>query len=132
MMPRSESTSLVTTRRLLLLLFVCNGSVLPGIVFGVGWSGHERGHVLQLGEVEWGLLMGSGRPNGDEPTVARVTILPVVLVLGAAAEGDVQRKDEEAEQGADADRDVERRKVPVQVFGEERIIQVGRTFFDCR
>lgn len=59
-------------------------------------------------------------------------VLPVLLVARrAAAEGDVQRKDEEPEDGADADGDVEGGEVAKDVLGEERIIQVGRTFLDC-
>lgn len=132
-MPWAETTSLVTAlRQLLLLLLVRDCGVLPGVVFRVCWRWHERSHVLQLGQIKWRLLVRCGRPNGDEPTIARVAILPVVLVLGAAAQENVQGEDEEAEQGADADRDVEGRKVSVQVLVEERISQVGGTFFDCR
>lgn len=129
---RPESTTFVAS--LLqsgLLLLVREGGLLPGVVLGVSWRWHERSHVLQLGQVQRGLTVGRGRPNGHEPPISRVAILPVVLVARTAAEHNVQGEDEEAQEGANADGDVEGRKVSVNVLREERVIQVGGALFDC-
>lgn len=76
--------------------------------------------------------MGRCRPNGDEPTISRVPILPVLAMPRTAPKKNVQDDQEEAQNGADGDCDVERGEVSVQVLREERIIQVGRTLFDSR
>ena len=54
--------------------------------------------------------------------LTRMSVLPVLLVLRAAAAHDVQHEDEHAEHGTDGDGHVERVKVPVDVPFEVRIV----------
>jgi len=49
----------------------------------------EVGGVLQFSKVQWRLVVGRGGPNGNQPAVTRVPVLPVLAVLGAAAQDNV-------------------------------------------
>lgn len=53
----------------------------------------EVGGVLQFSKVQWRLVVGSGRPDGYQPAIARMPVLPVLAVLGATAQDDVQYDD---------------------------------------
>lgn len=88
----------------------------------------ERSDVLQFGQIQRGLLVGSCRPNRNEPTIAGMTVLPVVLVLGAAAADDVQDEDEHTQNGADRDGYVERVEITVEVSFEVGIFQISVSF----
>jgi len=92
----------------------------------------EVGGVLQFGKVQWRLVVGRGGPNGNQPAVTRVPVLPVLAVLGAAAQDNVQYYDRAQDNRADGDGHIKRREVAVDVAGEVGIVFVRLAFlFDC-
>lgn len=88
----------------------------------------ERSDVLQLRQVQRGLFVWSCGPNRYQPAIAGMAILPVLLVLRAAAADDVQHEDEHAQQGADCDGNVERVEIAVDVTFEVGILQIRDSF----
>lgn len=76
--------------------------------------------------------MGRGRPNGNQPAIARVPVLPVLAMLGAAAQDNVQYYDRAQDNRADGNGHIKRREVAVDVAGEVGILFVRLAFlFDC-
>lgn len=127
---RIASSSATTAVRLLLLVvelllrtMVRDGVLDRTLDVGINWL--ERSNVLQLGEVQRWVFVRRYGPDGHEPAVARVAILPVASVARTAAADDIQQEDEHAERGAYGDGRVERVKVPVDVPFEVRIVEIG-------